>query len=516
MAIELKVTWNNDSSSLMFNNQNDDLLTVTQGGSAAAEDKGRRQSGSRVFWLADSGDVTVTFDLKVASTTVAAGVTMLKVVQKFSCSGGAIKISEYDTEGVTGIPGMHPLVMLPAAQQLSGAATVFITTDFVDVTGVWMETIAPLSNHERQVWEASDHHRTNLFVLACLNGFPKLWFASVPAACDSTDHASALVFYRPRGYPYVVEGDDFASVFFHGHDLFRIWRFLLTPVCNHPATPPPPAPGTATGITILDRDQLDHTNHTGPGTWFPPASFERALDDSGRSLVILWPVPDDFHYGSPKVARNATSAALPEMAQTALACLHARGAILNDPGKKARFSGLKRYGLGGFSGGGDSLWPALQAAVSARGGRTKVRELYVFDANGWSAQQNNPHLILSAAKLARGDFRLRVVPRQHTRDFPWADVSMFDGHMQASAHPDLKQFPEFFDLRKKTSNLSEWYWHYVKSEFEATPAHDWFDVAPKGDMTPDMGSRHQFAIFGGEDSSSGWTFMRKFLDVSSF
>jgi hypothetical protein len=120
MTIEFKVTWNNDSSNLMFNNTADDLVTVTQKGTAVAEDKSKRASGkapARVFTLSDDGDVSVTFDLKCASTTSSSGVTMLKAIQNFSCTSGTIAISQYDTEKVTGIAGLHPLVMLPAAQQ---------------------------------------------------------------------------------------------------------------------------------------------------------------------------------------------------------------------------------------------------------------------------------------------------------------------------------------------------------------------------------------------------------------
>jgi hypothetical protein len=198
MTIELRVTWGNAGSNLPSNADNDDLVSVTQAGSAVAEDKGQRKAGIRVFQLADSGDVTVTFDLKVATTS--SPVTALKVVQKFSCTAGAVALTTYDTEKVTGISGRHPLVALPSARQKTGAATLFITTDFIDVTGPWFDAIIPKGTAERTVWDASDHFNTRLFVLACLNGFPPLWFASVPKACGSSDHASALVFYRPSGY----------------------------------------------------------------------------------------------------------------------------------------------------------------------------------------------------------------------------------------------------------------------------------------------------------------------------
>jgi hypothetical protein len=242
-----------------------------------------------------------------------------------------------------------------------------------------------------------------------------------------------------------------------------------------------------------------------------PAAFERALDDSQRSVVILFPVPDHANYGSQSIARNAISSSLSEMAQIAVACMHARGGVMADPAKKARLSGLQRYGLGAFSGGGDSMWLALQAAVNARGGRTKIRELYAFDANGWPAQQSDPEAILSAARLAGNDFRLRVTPTNVDK----ARLTPFVGRMETSAHPDLTKFPDFFDMKKRSSGLSSWYWHYVQPFFDANQAA-WLKPDPPERLTVDEGARHQFAIFGGEDSTSGWTFLRKFLDVSAF
>ena len=92
---------------------------------------------------------------------------------------------------------------------------------------------------------------------------------------------------------------------------------------------------------------------------------------------------------------------------------------------------------------------------------------------------------------------------------------MFGTALPSSAHPDLTKFPQFYDLKTMGSGLSSWYLHFVKSAHDAHPK-DWFTV-PKGDtLTWDQGSRRQFAVFGGEDSSSGWTLLRKFLDVSGF
>jgi hypothetical protein len=65
-------------------------------------------------------------------------------------------------------------------------------------------------------------------------------------------------------------------------------------------------------------------------------------------------------------------------------------------------------------------------------------------------------------------------------------------------------------------HLSDWYLHFVKN-IHADHAKEWLHGSPKGEkLSWDMAARHQFSIFGGEDTTRGWTFLRKFLDVSGF
>jgi hypothetical protein len=215
-------------------------------------------------------------------------------------------------------------------------------------------------------------------------------------------------------------------------------------------------------------------------------------------------------YGNDGFARHATSPALSDMAQTAVACLHARGAVM--AASATPFTGLKRFGLAAFSGGGDSVWLALSGALNAKRGSPRVQELYLFDANGWPPTDANKAAIKAAARAA-GDFRLRVVPTAHDK----ADVSTFTkAGIDASLHPDLNQFPDFWDLKTNPAGLSSWYAHFAARTRDANAAVWFTHTIPNDRLTWDKGARHQFSIFGGEDSSRGWTFLRVFLERSGF
>jgi len=526
MPPQLKVTWNNAGSTLIGNGTDDDLIIVAQNNAARPEDKSQRNLGARIYSLEDNGDVKVTFNLKLHlfMNGIALNDTILKVVQRFHCNAGVVTVFSYDTQGnVNAIPGLHPLVALPSAQQSTSLVNMAITTDFVDVTLRWLEVLFPASSDDRKTWETNDHFNTKFRVLACLNGFPTLWFASIPQACEAAIAVSALVFFRPAGYPYHVNGDDLASVFSDAHKavdpniagagFFRIWRFLLSPVCNRIGVPPDPAAGTpAPKPTDRDLRLLDH--------WLPVANvlagFERALRDVGKPVVVLFPAPEAANYGV--VPRAANTASLFDLAETAVACLHAMDAVMAGANTKNRFSGLRRLGVAGFSFGGVPMWQALSAATraaTANIAKNRIQEVYAFDANGWSAQQAQPLTILTAARQT-GQLCLRVAPATPEE----ARLDMFTSPVEASAHPDLKAFPDFYNLKKERNGgnplLSRWYHHFVKIKFDATSDRDWFILPQPGGMTNDRGARHQFSVFGGEDSNTGVTYFRRFLELSKF
>jgi hypothetical protein len=525
--IQLKVTWNNADSTLISNGQKDDLIIVAQNNAAAAEDKGRRTNDARFFTLVDDGPVKVTFNLQVDVPTITPSLnTILKVVQRFECKAGVISVHSYDIDigPVAGIPGTHPLVSMPGAQQASGAAVMVITTDFVDVTIPWFTDILKPGTDGRNVWDHGPHFDANFRVLACLNGTPKLWFASIPNACVKADAVSALVFFRPAGYPYSLTGDDdFSCVFNPDHNdakglnFFKIWRFLMEPVCNRSSAAPTPAAGTPASTSFHGSGFFDHMDENAN----PPAAMERSLKQADKPVVVLFPVVDGGKYGT------STSAQLAEMSRIAVACLHSMGILMRDDSKKTPFRGLKRLGVAGFSFGGTALWKALNSAVAEHqrkgGSPNRIQEIYAFDANGWRGQQANPVDILMTAKQT-GDARLRVVVAKSAD----ANLDSFKAStkLTSSAHPDFKAKPDVFNLTKTTSpggnpDINGWYLHYTKRNFDKLGPKKWFADQGKGKGIPDegnldRGARHQFAVFGGEDPKVGETFFGRFLKDSGF
>jgi hypothetical protein len=525
--IQLKVTWTNANSNLISNARADDLIVVAQNDAAAAEDKGRRTNDARFFTVKDDGLVKVTFDLKVDVPGITPSLnTILKVVQRFECKGGVLSVRSYDTVigPVADIPGTHPLVSMPAAQQATGAAVMVITTDFVDVTIPWFTDVLRPGSDGRNVWDHGPHFDANFRVLACLNGTPKLWFASIPNSCVKADAVSALVFFRPAGYPYSLAGDDDFSCVFNpdhndkqGTNFFKIWRFLMEPVCNRSSAAPTPAAGTPPRTSFHGRLFFDHMDENDN----PPAAMERSLNQAGKPVVVLFPVVDGSKYGT------STSAQLAEMTRLAVACLHSMGMLIRDDSKKTPFRGLKRLGVAGFSFGGTALWTALNSAVvehQRKGGSpNRIQEIYVFDANGWRAQQANPVDILMTAKQT-GDARLRVVVAKG-RD---ANLDSFKAStkLTSSAHPDFKAKPDLFNLAKTKEaggnpDINGWYLHYTKALFDSLGEKKWFVNQGKGKGIPDegnldRGARHQFVVFGGEDPKVGETFFCRFLKESGF
>ncbi len=318
-----------------------------------------------------------------------------------------------------------------------------------------------------------------------------------------------------------MANDDFSSVFNPDHDdssgfnFFKIWRFLMAPVCDRVSTAPTPAAGTP-ARTVHGSGFFDHMDANGNA----PAAMERSLKQADKPVVLLCPVVNGSDYGT------AITAQLAEMSRVALACLHSMGMLMRDDANKVAFSKLKRLGVAGFSFGGSAMWTALKNAVTAanqKGGPpNRIQEIYVFDANGWRAKQSDPSDILMTASQT-GDLRLRVVAvtSQHGNLASFPNSSK----LKASAHPDFTKNPDVFDLAKTTKpggnpNINEWYLHFTKVQFDKLGAK-WFTKIGAGGGIPDegtwdRGARHQFAVFGGEDVKVGETFFCRFLKDSGF
>jgi hypothetical protein len=534
MSAQLKITWNNASSTLIGNGDADDLIMVEADGTVQPEDKSRRTPGTRYFAISKAAVIRVEFNLKshIDWGGKSFDDSILKIIQYFPYVSDPNFNWAYEVDGGK-ITGMHPQVSLPYALQSSGASTINmrITTDFVDITKRWMDCLQPEHLAIRKIWNQAPHFDTEFRVLACLSGFPKLWFASIPKACKNGSDTSAMVFFRPSGYAYNVVGDDLRSTFNEIHNsylqdvnvgnqvqqkpyytFFSIMRFLLSPVCDRTGMAPEPAAKTPpAGASLLDTCMLDHM----PETKIILAGFEKALSNAGKPVVVLFPTVDLSAYGSPDYPEaSANSFNLYNLAHNAVATLHGQGLVM-----QKQFTKLKRFGVGGFSFGGEPMWASLAAAKGAHiKGKIKnhIQEIFAFDVNQWSKYRTDS-LIPIAAKQA-GDLCLHVVPK----DAIGSDISHFKAPVTAFVHPNLAKYPKFYDMklqRKPGGNpgISRWYLHYVKRLFDSLSDYDWF-IKPDGNggMALDGGSKHQFSVFGGEDSNKGITFFQQFLEESKF
>jgi len=298
----------------------------------------------------------------------------------------------------------------------------------------------------------------------------------------------------------------------------------MAPVCNRPSRSPQPVKGTITADSFHGPRFFDHMDEN-PNV---PAAIERCLKEAAKPVVVLVPVVDGSDYGT------STSAQLADMARTAVACVHSMGIVMRDDAKKIPFAGLKRFGIAGFSFGGEPMWKALENAVKEAkrvDPKTKkldpnrlpnrIKELWVFDANGWSAKQADPADILETAASQGGDLRLRVSAASsraaNLASFPAAKLT-------SSAHPNFAANPDVYDLAKTKTpagnpRISSWYLHFTKAMFDKA-GPQWFIKQPgtgiPDEGTPDRGARHQFSIFGGEDPATGETFFCRFLKDSGF
>lgn len=241
--------------------------------------------------------------------------------------------------------GPHPLAETTAVANVRGAALVRLRTDFVDITPFW-EKYAFDYEH----YKAGKVAGVELVALGSTAAEPKIWFASVPAACRTPPGpgVSALVFFRPSGEEY--------SRIDQAHQMLGLNRYVLSPACG------PDQP-----YRHLDHFTMPPEGVKNGTIWiWLRCGFHRALARVGRPVVMLYPWPNELEYGAAK------SAALPRVAEAAIRFLWATQRIARGLGAIH----LGKLALAGFSAGGEALWQALTNNLD------RVSEVYSFDALG--------------------------------------------------------------------------------------------------------------------------------------
>jgi hypothetical protein len=469
MPLTLRVTWRHAGAPLLPDALSDVRATVDDAPLSPA----KSGPGLREFELPeDVARVALTARFSAAFDAVEdrppAQHEVLAVEQAYDVVAGGTRL-----QPIAGPENAraHPLVTTkPAAEH--GVFVAEIGTDFVDVTPFWL---AYADNVEEYLRE----HRpgTELVVLGATAGDPKIWFASIPAACQSPpgEGLSALVFYRPESYPY--------SRIDQRHDMFGLNRYLLRP------DPDPEAEFWA-------RDVFAKDPRDGSRWVWVRAGFEDALAASGKAVVMLCPWPSGASFG------HATSARLPGLVEAALRFLWGqRKVALGRPTVR-----LGRLGLAGFSAGGLALWSAL--ASNTR----RVAEVFSFDARGTAA--NTPTLL----RWFQGDpsRRLRMTGGYQlaANEAIRKVLARSGGARFSSSPPDKNGYLPGANPR----------WDHVCSDLEPQEIETCASTEPVW---------HQFALFGGppvprragqegrqqeqeQEAPRSVTFLQRFLEDSGF
>jgi hypothetical protein len=453
-----------------------------------------------------------TISVSIAFNPTIAGVTaeVLSANQTYTVSGGDL-VESTATVGPTGSTTSvtkHPLITGTKQSSSTAAQTVFtvnVNTAFVDVTQHWQKILGPKTTcmtEPLSCWAAyTKLHEagTELVVLGLTapSPSPLVWFVVVPDASKSADTVSSLVFFRPSSPAHSTLEDATNA-------MFALTRYLLRPRSEDPSIWW--AWDVYHNITAA---QLATVNIP-PGTvsqsydWLC-AGFENALKNSGKKVILVYPLPNGTDFGIAQSSGLATPLA------NIRALLHARGKI----GAGQPSVGGNKVALAGYSAGGLGLFTCLSNNTAL------VNEVYTFDPNGLSGKAT----ALSDWAFATSDFRLRLACGRGdvvtdsaavatTVNARIADPSRKATGGEVTTHPAS---PSTF-YQPAASGGNAW-WNHVFLKFPATLTN-----TDANSTSYVRGTRHQFVIYGGEDPAfapatspnqpwTGATFLQQFLSL---
>jgi len=460
MTLNVRVSWPHAGHVLLSEKLADVRLTI--GGSPiplAASSAGVRQfeipdGTPRVVltasFSASFGTVVRQPDLPDAPPMSA---EVLRIEQPFDVVDGGTALRAADMpEYVKG----HPLVDTKVLSNVHGAALLQLRTEFVDITPFWNAYYSFASQYAAD--HAVESTGTELVALGYTGGDPKIWFASVPAACIAPPRPalSSLVFFRPAAQTYDRIDQKHAQA--------GLNRFLLKPT-DQPAN-------------FRKRDIFKMDLETNTVFTFLRCGFEDALARSGKAVVMLHPWPSGLAYG------DAVGPELPRLAEAALRLLWANQVIAKNRGAIR----LGRLGLAGYSAGGGALWGCLGANAG------RVDEVFSFDTVGTA----------DAAPRAIQWFRSR----------PTACLRM-TGAFQLTANQGIARSIEKLQGGPQARVTA------VPADASAYAAGNmalWDHVLTElPELRSDGAARHQFAMFGGHPTLPGAfakTFLQRFLEDS--
>jgi hypothetical protein len=512
MNFLIQVRWSNGKHQLLQRGDVDkgaDIDVIPDQGSSLTGRQNMHESG--MDFLIKGASSTITVKVSFKPTIAGNQVEVLSANQVYTVSGGDLVEKTATLDGGSTVT-KHPLITLtkqPAATTRRPASpgtttvgplatfTVRVNTDFVDATEHWKQMIGKSTTcmaESGSCWDAFTKLKepgTELLVLGFTGGNPVLWFVVVPDTCKNVSGISSLVFFRPFTYGYTTFDDAQHAK----KAMFLVGRYLIT------ARAPDPGVWWAWDrYHDITDDQLATVNNQ-PSQHYDwlCAGFPNALKKSQKHAILVIPFPSGDEFGA------AQGAGLASHLTSIRALLFARGKV--GAGQQSVSEG--KLALSGYSRGGLGLWKALNA------NKTVVQEVYCFDCNDDDQHVND---LVSWAGATSG-FKLRLAGglTSHVSNNATvlsqvtARITAGTASGEVTTHPAS---PSTFYADASVGG-SKW-WNHVfvaDTRFFASAGYN-------------EGTRHQFVIYGGEDTAfapgaapgqpwTGVSFMEDFLSKST-
>lgn len=506
--------------------------------------------------------VALDFDLRVG--VGGATGSGLRLRQLFTVGpGGSLMPSRYARRDVTATAVPHkgvaltdkPLVELVGTHPLLSVTSegVKVDAEFLDVTELWwgLRNAQAAVDEPRGDWythPALGGHPERLRALAATTPGkgPSFWLVwASRAAAGQARKVQPLVFLIAPAW--LNDGQRFAheptpaglvKAAGSGKPMYAVGRFLLSPVlpdrldAARKATPPIPEQH----LWQLARDVLKQTMPVrGGGTWpekllevapgggatpravlplhtdlgHRPAGHEAAADDSGKPLLLVYPVGVDGVNPYASVTRPG----LAERMRSMVGAMFGAGAVAVEATAAPAMDDLV---LAGHSGGNGILWGALAANGS------DVAKCVTFDAASVATPENNLDSIRAGvAKRGTKPFSLVLVTSTNSYGTP-ADLATRVSKVRAALRGDPAAM--LVVLPAETAQAAFWNPANAAPSGSATAnpllramLAPWSDAEIHAATTP--GNRrfwnflffHEFAAYGGQSPTR--TFFREALDL---
>lgn len=480
MTIRLHVQWPNAGNPLL---QNPSVQVVADG----AELPPLSQAPGLHRFDIPNGSASVQIAVEFKPTLpVAKGdareFVVLKADQAYLVDGTSLSPDPSPFRMVDGeviAQNVHPLIdTFSTGNAAAGVTIAEVRSEFVDMSAMWRVRADPAALDE---FDAETEREIGLAAIGATGSTPTMWFASFPVAMTPpSPEVGTLVFFRPsvtRGYKQPFEVNGFETQ-------HALNRYLLSPRDSR-------TPMIVRGQAVPRGDSSFFFVNGPNGPIFLRASFQRAMVQSGKQIVLLQPWP----MGGTNFGQAAT-AKLPELLKGILRFLRGMGFI------GANFPNITpgRLGISGYSAGGPGALAALRSNAS------RVKELYLFDPMFLPPAADA--VIQWAART--DDFRLRMTGEvafasMHAiRNSVLKRVTGEAGDAFVTALPESK-------LRYRTVEEGGWPWWNFAIGFIPGDRFN-FD------------NHHQFVLYGGTEIEFGADstvtnfvpFMEQFLKGSGY